>query len=257
MPINADSPQQWKADNVGPLAVKRVLLSWSSGKDSAWALHVLHQRKDVEVVGLLTTFNEAVGRVAMHAVRRELVAAQAAATGLTLWSVGLPSPCSNEAYEAIMRDVLAKAHAAGITQFAFGDLFLEEIRAYRVRQFDGSGVEPIFPIWTTPDDTPALARRMLDAGLRATLTCVDPRLLDSAFVGRSFDASLLDELPATVDPCGERGEFHTLCCAGPMFQSEIRVVLGETVIRDGFCFADLRPQEGERPSTAHGAKAAP
>jgi uncharacterized protein (TIGR00290 family) len=236
--------------------VKRVLLSWSSGKDSAWALHVLRERKNVEVVGLLTTFNESAGRVAMHAVRRELVVAQAAAVGLPLWPVGLPSPCSNETYEAIMRDVVAKARAAGITQFAFGDLFLEEIRADRARQLDGSGVEPIFPIWTTPDDTPALARQMLEAGLRATLTCVDPRLLDSAFVGRSFDASLLDELPPTVDPCGERGEFHTFCCAGPMFRSEIRIVRGETVIRDGFCFADLRPGEGERPSTPHGAKAA-
>ena len=235
--------------------VKRVLLSWSSGKDSAWALHALRQRRDVEVLGLLTTFNESAGRVAMHAVRRELVAAQAAAAGLPLWPVGLPSPCSNEAYEAIMREVVEKARAAGITQFAFGDLFLEEIRAYRVRQLEGSGIEPLFPIWTTPDDTPALARQMLEAGLRATLTCVDPRFLDSGFAGRSFDASLLDELPPTVDPCGERGEFHTFCCAGPMFRSEIRVVLGETVIRDGFCFADLRREDGERPSALHGAKA--
>jgi uncharacterized protein (TIGR00290 family) len=256
MPINADKPHQWKADNVGGLIAKRVLLSWSSGKDSAWALHVLRQRADVEVVGLLTTFNESAGRVAMHAVRRELVAAQAAAAGLPLWPVGLPSPCTNEAYEAIMRDVVAKVRATGITQFAFGDLFLEEIRAYRVRQLDGSGVEPIFPIWTTPGDTPLLAREMLEAGLRATLTCVDPRQLDSTFAGRSFDASLLAGLPPSVDPCGERGEFHTFCCAGPMFRSEIRVVLGETVIRDGFCFADLRAEEGDRPSTPHEAKAA-
>src|SRR2546422_4494566 len=146
--------------NVDALMVKRVLLSWSSGKDSAWALHTLRQRNDVEVLGLLTTFNESAGRVAMHAVRRELVAAQAASAGLPLWPVGLPSPCSNEAYEAIMREVVEKARAAGITQFAFGDLFLEEIRAYRVRQLDGSGIEPMFPIWTTPDDTPALARQM-------------------------------------------------------------------------------------------------
>jgi len=242
MPLDAVT-SQWKPDHADPLKVKRVLLSWSSGKDSAWALHVLRQLSDVRVVGLLTTFNESVGRVAMHAVRRELVAAQAAATGLPLWSVGLPSPCSNEAYEAIMRDVLVQARATGITQFAFGDLFLEDVRAYRVRLLAGSGVEPIFPIWTTPDATPALARRMLKAGLRATLTCVDPRLLDSVLVGRSFDASLINELPPTVDPCGERGEFHTFCSAGPMFRSEIRVVLGETVIRDGFCFADLRPEE--------------
>ena len=193
------------------------------------------------MVGLLTTFNEAAGRVAMHAVRRELVAAQATAAGLALWSVGLPSPCSNEAYEAIMREVVAEARAARITQFAFGDLFLDDVRAYRVRQLVGSGVEPIFPIWTTPDDTPSLARNMLATGLRAILTCVDPRHVDSALAGRSFDAALLAELPPAVDPCGERGEFHTFCCAGPIFRSEIRVVLGETVIRDGFCFADLRP----------------
>ena len=209
---------------------------------------MLRQQEDVEVVGLLTTFNEAAGRVAMHAVRRELVAAQAMAAGLPLWSVGLPSPCSNEAYEAIMREVVAKARAARITQFAFGDLFLDDVRAYRVRQLVGSGVEPIFPIWTTPDDTPSLARNMLATGLRAILTCVDPRHVDSALAGRSFDAALLAELPPDVDPCGERGEFHTFCCAGPMFRWEIRVVLGETVIRDGFCFADLVPDERERPS---------
>lgn len=222
----------------------RVLLSWSSGKDSAWALHVLRQRGDVEVVGLLTTFNESANRVAMHAVRRELVEAQAGATGLPLWSVPLPWPCSNEAYEKIMREVVAKACACGIKQIAFGDLFLEDIRAYRVRQLAGSGVEPIFPVWTTPHDTPMLARQMLGAGLRAVLTCVDPRQLDSRFAGRSFDAALLAELPPAVDPCGERGEFHTFCCAGPMFRSEIRVVLGDAVLRDGFHFADLTPQKG-------------
>jgi diphthamide synthase (EF-2-diphthine--ammonia ligase) len=234
-----------------------VLLSWSSGKDSAWALHVLRQQGDVEVVGLLTTFNEAVGRVAMHAVRRRLVEMQAAATELPLWQVGLPSPCSNEAYEAIMRDVVTRARTASITHIAFGDLFLEDIRAYRVRQLAGSGVEPLFPVWSSPQGTPALARQMLDAGVRAVLTCVDPRHLDLSVAGRSFDAVLLTKLPSAVDPCGERGEFHTFCHAGPMFGSEIRVVLGETMVRDGFCFADLRPEEGERPSTPHGGQAAP
>lgn len=217
----------------------RVLLSWSSGKDSAWALHVIRQRGDVEVVGLLTTFNEAFGRVAMHAVRRELVEAQAAAAELALWPVALPWPCSNDAYEKIMSEVVAKARASGITQIAFGDLFLEDIRAYRVRQLAGSGVEPIFPVWTTPHDTPTLATEMLATGLQAVLTCVDLKQLDSRFAGRSFDAALLTELPPTVDPCGERGEFHTFCHAGPMFKSEIAVVHGETVVRDGFCFADL------------------
>ncbi len=219
--------------------MKRALLSWSSGKDSAWALHVLGQTGDVEVVALLTTFNEAAGRVAMHAVRRELVEAQAAAAGLPLWSVPLPCPCSNEAYERIMSEVVARARTSGITQVAFGDLFLEDIRGYRVRQLAGSGIEPIFPIWTTPHDTPTLARQMLGAGLQAVLTCVDPNQLHSQFAGRSFDARLLAELPSAVDPCGERGEFHTFCHAGPMFDSEIHVVHGETVVRDGFCFADF------------------
>ncbi len=220
---------------------RRVLLSWSSGKDSAWTLHVLRQQPDVELVGLLTTFNEAADRVAMHAVRRELAERQAAATGLPLWSVALPSPCSNEEYEARMRALITRAQAADVTQVAFGDLYLEDVRDYRVRMMAGTGIEPVFPIWCAPDQTPALARRMISAGLRAVLTCVDPRQLDGAFVGRSFDAGLLAELPAGVDPCGERGEFHSFCHAGPMFEGPIPVRLGETVTRDGFCFADLLP----------------
>jgi len=216
-----------------------MLLSWSSGKDSAWALHVLRQGAG-EVVGLLTTFNEAAHRVAMHAVRRELVELQAAATGVPLWPVELPSPCSNQAYEAIMGQVMSQAQERGITHIAFGDLFLEDVRAYRVRQLAGSGIEPMFPIWSTPQDTLALAQQMLNAGLKATLTCVDPRHLDPAFAGRSFNAALLADLPPAVDACGERGEFHTFCHAGPMFRSEIRVARGETLERDGFCFADIR-----------------
>ena len=227
------------------MTIKRALLSWSSGKDSAWALHTLRQQSAVELVGLLTTFNEAAGRVAMHAVRRELVDLQAAAVGVPLWPVPLPSPCSNEVYERIMSQVVSQARAGGITHIAFGDLFLEDVRAYRIRQLAGSGIEPMFPIWSTPRGTPALAKRMIDAGLRAVLTCVDPRHLDSTFVGRSFDAALLTELPSIVDPCGERGEFHTFCHAGPMFRSEIRVVLGEKVERDGFSFADFRPEHEE------------
>jgi uncharacterized protein (TIGR00290 family) len=221
----------------------KALLAWSSGKDSAWTLHVLRQQGAFEVAGLLTTFNEAFDRVAMHAVRRELVEAQAAAAGLPLWPVPLPWPCSNDDYEARMRAAMERARAEGITAVAFGDLFLQDIREYRIRQLAGSGIEPLFPLWGTPADTPVLARRMLEGGLRAVLTCVDSRQLDPRFVGRAFDAELLSELPAGVDPCGERGEFHTFCCAGPMFRAPIAVRAGEVVVREGFAYADLLPAE--------------
>lgn len=219
--------------------MKRVLLSWSSGKDSAWALHVLRQQVAVELVGLLTTFNETANRVAMHAVRRELVEAQAAEAGLPLWPILLPWPCPNGVYEARMGEAIGRARREGITHIAFGDLFLEDIRAYRERQLAGSGIEPLFPLWGTPADTPALAREMLAAGLRAVLTCVDPKQLDGRFVGRQFDADLLASLPPGVDPCGERGEFHTFCCAGPMFAAPIAVQVGETRFCDGCWFVDL------------------
>jgi uncharacterized protein (TIGR00290 family) len=219
----------------------KVLLSWSSGKDSAWALHVLRRQPDLEVVGLLTTFNEAFSRVAMHAVRRELVEAQAAAAGLPLVPVLLPFPCTNAAYEERMKSALAEARAAGVTRMAFGDLFLEDVRAYRVRLLEGTGVEPLFPLWGTPDDTPGLAIRMIESGLRAVLTCVDPRQLSGRFVGRPYDATLLADLPAEVDPCGERGEFHTFCYRCPEFSEEIAVTTGEVVEREGFCFVDLVP----------------
>ncbi len=222
--------------------IPKVLLSWSSGKDSAWALHVLRQRGDVEVVGLLTTLNEAFGRVAMHGVRAELLEAQAQATGLPLWSVPLSWPCSNDEYETRMRAVVEKARSAGVTAFAFGDLFLADIRAYRERQLAGTGIEPLFPIWGTPDDTPALARSMIAAGFRATLACVDPRQLPVTFAGREFDLKLLEDLPPSVDPCGEKGEFHTFCHAGPVFDRLISIRVGDVVERDGFCFADLLPK---------------
>jgi uncharacterized protein (TIGR00290 family) len=226
----------------------RVLLSWSSGKDSAWTLHLLRQRPDMEIVGLLTTFNEAADRVSMHAVRRSLVEAQAAAAGLPLWAVDLPWPCSNADYEGRMAAAIQRAQEAGITHVAFGDLFLEDVRDYRIRQMAGTGIEPIFPLWGSAADTPQLARRMLAAGLRAVLTCVDPNQLSAAFVGRFYDANLLGELPAGVDPCGENGEFHTFCFGGPMFGSEIAVQVGETVTREGFCFADVIPGVGASPS---------
>ena len=217
----------------------KALLSWSSGKDCAWALHVLRQRGDIEVVGLVTSFNEAVGRVAMHGVRMELVHAQAAAAKLPVWEVPLPWPCSNEAYEQQMRGVFDRARAEDIRVFAFGDLHLADIRSYRERQLASTGIEAAFPLWGTISDTPSLARTMIATGLRATLTCVDPKQLDPDFVGRSFDESLLADLPSTIDPCGERGEFHTFCQAGPMFESPIDVGVGERVERDGYWFVDV------------------
>jgi uncharacterized protein (TIGR00290 family) len=217
----------------------KALLSWSSGKDAAWALHVLWQSGEVDVVGLLTTTNEAFERVAMHGVREALLEAQAEAAGLPLWKVPLPWPCSNEAYEARMAEVCARAVAQGIEAMAFGDLFLEDVRDYRIQKLAGTGLRPLFPIWNP--DTATLARDMIQSGLKATLACVDPRVLDGAFAARAFDAALLADLPPTVDPCGERGEFHTFAWDGPMFRHPISVLHGEVVARDGFVFADLVP----------------
>lgn len=223
--------------------MKRVLLSWSSGKDSAWALHVLRQQADVKIIGLLTTFNESNGRVAMHATRRVLVQAQADLAGLPLWAVPLPSPCSNEEYEARMSAALERARRENVTHIAFGDLFLEDIRAYREKMMAGSGLQPLFPLWCSQTETPTLARKMLQNGLRAVLVTVDPRQLDPAFAGRLYDAPLLDDLPPTVDPCGERGEFHTFCFDGPMFRHPISFQIGAHVQRDGFHFTDVLPMQ--------------
>ncbi len=217
--------------------MKRILLSWSSGKDSAWSLHVLRQRAEYEVVGLLTTFNEAAGRVAMHAVRRDLVQRQAAAAGLPLWEVPLPWPCSNDQYESLMAEACAKAVAEGVEGIAFGDLFLEDVRTYREKQLQPTGLEPIFPVWGMP--TRALAQQMIKAGTRAKLTCIDTEKLDRSFAGREFDEALLSDLPEEVDPCGERGEFHSFVYAGPMFSAALPVSVGETVVRDQFVFADV------------------
>ncbi len=218
---------------------KKILLSWSGGKDSAWALEVLSQTEDVAVAGLLTTFNEAFDRVAMHAVRRTLIEAQAERVGIPLWHVPLPWPCPNQEYERILRETCERAVAAGIKAIAFGDLFLADIRAYRETQLRDTGLEPLFPIWGRP--TRELAREMISAGLRARLTCVDPRVLPRSFAGREFDAAFLDDLPAKADACGEYGEFHTFVYDGPMFRRPISVTLGEIVERDGFVFADLLP----------------
>ncbi len=219
--------------------MKRVLLSWSSGKDCAWSLHLLRQQPDVEVVALVTTFNEAANRVAMHAVRRELVDAQAERTGLPLWAVQLPWPCSNDDYEIRMRAVCDRAVAEGINAVAFGDLFLEDVREYRVRQMEGTGLELLFPAWGIP--TAGLAREMIAAGVRAKITCVDPRKLAASFAGRDFDQSFIDELPDGIDPCGENGEFHSFVYDAPVFTSPIDVVSGEVLERDGFVFADVTP----------------
>ena len=218
---------------------ERALLCWSSGKDSAFSLHVLRQQGDVEVTGLLTTVNQAYERVAMHAVRVELLRAQAAAAGLPLVEVRIPNACVNGDYDAAMARAMADARAAGVTAVAFGDLFLADIRRYREERLQASGIRPLFPLWGRP--TRALAEEMLACGLVAHLTCVDPRVLPASFAGRAFDRSLLDELPKGVDPCGENGEFHTFAAAGPMFAHPVPVRKGEVLERDGFVFADLLP----------------
>ncbi|HEY2498176.1 MAG TPA: ATP-binding protein [Candidatus Angelobacter sp.] len=216
---------------------KKILLSWSSGKDCAWALHVLQQQNVYEIAGLLTTVNSAFDRVAMHSTRRALVEMQAAAAGLPLIVTPLPWPCSNEHYELAMKDVCERAVAHGITGIAFGDLFLTDVRDYRERQLRGTGLEPLFPIWQIP--TGELAQQMISSGLKAKIVCIDPRQLAKAFVGRDFDQSFLNDLPAGVDPCGENGEFHSLVYAGPMFRRELAVTTGEIVERDGFWFCDV------------------
>ena len=221
------------------MASLKALVSWSSGKDSAWALHTLRREGRVELAGLLTTFNRASGRVAMHAVRERLVEAQAGALGLPLVKVLIPSPCSNEEYEQAMGEAMERAKADGINAVAFGDLFLQDVRRYREEKLAGTGIEPLFPLWGS--DTSTLARQMVEAGLRAYVTCVDPRQLDPSFAGRPYDAQFLDDLPPGVDPCGERGEFHTFVHDGPMFQRPIPVVLGQVVHRDEFVFADVLP----------------
>ncbi len=220
--------------------MKRTLLCWSSGKDSAWSLHLLRNMPEYEVVGLLTTFNTSADRVAMHGVRRSLVRAQAGAADLPLWEVELPWPCSNQQYEVAMRSACQRAVERGIECVAFGDLFLTDIRDYRERQLSGTGLEPMFPVWGIP--TASLAREMITAGLRAKLTCIDSKQIDPKLAGREFDTQLLADLPASTDPCGENGEFHSFVYAGPMFREPIPVKTGETVAHGQFVYADLLPE---------------
>jgi len=218
------------------VAVK-IWLSWSSGKDSAWALHELRANPDCEVTALLTTINQDAGRVAMHAVRETLLDAQAEALGMPLIKIPIPANCTNLVYEQAMASAMAQARAVGVFHVAFGDLFLEEIRRYREEKLAAVGMTAIFPLWGR--ETRGLAREMVGSGLRAHLTCVDPKQLDRRFAGMVFDETLLDELPASVDPCGENGEFHSFTFAGPMFRSPLRLTPGQIVERDGFVFADL------------------
>jgi len=218
--------------------MKRVLLSWSSGKDSAWTLHVLRRDPEIEVCALLTTLNAEFDRVAMHGTRRAVLDAQAVAAGLPLWVVPLPWPCTNEIYEQRMGEACQRAVAEKIGAVAFGDLFLTDVRAYRERQLEPTGLESIFPLWEIPTDV--LAREMIAGDLRARLSCVDTQQISSAFAGREFDADLLRDLPAGADPCGERGEFHTCVYAGPMFGAPLPLETGEIVTRDRFVYADFQ-----------------
>lgn len=220
--------------------MKRVWLSWSSGKDSAWAFQRIRMQADFEVIGLFTTLNREFDRVTMHAVRRELLETQAKAVGLPLRLVSLPWPCSNQQYETIMAHLWSEMREAGVEAVVFGDLFLEDVRRYRQDQLNGTGLEALFPLWGLP--TGLLAEEMISEGLRAKITCVDPSRLDRRFAGRDFDPILLADLPPQIDPCGENGEFHTFAYAGPMFSGPLRLSMGQTTERDGFVFADILPR---------------
>jgi uncharacterized protein (TIGR00290 family) len=218
---------------------KRTLLSWSSGKDSAWALPVLRRQPDIEVAGLFCTVNREFARVAMHAVRIELVRRQAQNIGLPIEFIPLPHPCGDGEYAAIMKVFVGQARQRGIERFAFGDIFLGDVRAYREANLAGSGIAPMFPLWGMP--TGMLSREMVAGGLRAAITCVDPKRLSGDFAGQEYGESFLQRIPAGVDPCGENGEFHTFAHDGPMFNKPVDFTVGETVERDGFLFTDLLP----------------
>lgn len=219
---------------------RKTMLSWSTGKDSAWTLHIMQNQPGIELTGLYCTVNEKFGRAAMHAVRTELLEKQAESTGLPLDIIPIPYPCSNTDYESIMGDFVARVKNRGVENFAFGDLYLEDIRDYRVDKLKGTGIAPVFPLWQKPTDR--LALEMIDGGLKAVVTCIDPGKLPREFAGRIYNREFLKDLPPGVDPCGENGEFHTFVFAGPMFNKEIPFTPGEVVERDGFVFADVLPQ---------------
>ncbi len=219
---------------------RKALMSWSSGKDSAWALYQLQQNPEIDLVGLFCTVNKAFDRVAMHGVRVALLQKQAESMGLPLEIIEIPYPCSNEEYEKIMGRFVERAKSGEIAYFAFGDLFLEDIRKYREEKLKDSGIKPLFPIWGVPTDK--LARDMISGGLRTIITCIDPKQTPEEFAGREFDERFLDSLPETIDPCGENGEFHSFVFDGPMFKEPVEIVLGDIVRRDGFVFADILPK---------------
>lgn len=221
------------------MAPPKAFVSWSSGKDSAWALHEARRLGQADIVGVLTTITETFDRVAMHGVRNELLDRQVAALNLPLIKISLPTPCSNEVYEARMEDACARIAAQGVSHIIFGDLFLEDLRRYREEKLAQVHMRPLFPLWGR--DTAGLARQMIDGGMNARITCLDPRKLDPKFAGQKFDTALLSQLPQDVDPCGENGEFHTVVTDGPMFDAPIAVRGGEIVEREGFIFADVIP----------------
>ena len=218
---------------------KKVLMSWSSGKDSAWALYKLQQDPTVEIIGLFSTVNSEFDRVAMHGVRVELLKRQAESIGLPIELIEIPYPCSNEEYEKVMSAFVEQAKAKDIECFAFGDLYLEDIRQYRVDKLQNTGIDPIFPVWGIPTET--LSKDMIASGLRTIITCIDPRKISKEFAGREYSKDFISDLPDGVDPCGENGEFHSFVFDGPMFSKSIDIKVGEVVQRDGFIFADVRP----------------
>lgn len=215
----------------------KAVIAWSSGKDSAWALHEIHRAGEFDVIAALTTVTDTFGRVSMHAVREELLMAQLDAAQLPAVIVRIPFPCPNDVYEREMAAAMMAAKEDGVTHVIFGDLFLEDVRAYREARLKDIGMIPVFPLWRRPTDK--LAREMIAAGVEAYLTTVDLKKLPARFAGRRFDAALLDALPAGTDPCGENGEFHSFVAAGPMLSRKIPVMAGETVERDGFAYADF------------------
>lgn len=218
---------------------RKTLLSWSSGKDSAWALHILRQDPCIEVVGLFCTINQASERVIMHGISVTLLQQQAKNIGLPLYLIKIPHPCNNHVYASAMTTFLDSIKKQNIEYVAFGDLFLEEIRKYREDHLKETGVTPIFPLWGIP--TRILSREMITSGLQAITICIDPKRISDKFAGRMYNESFLKAIPNDVDPCGEYGEFHTFVFDGPMFEKTVEFIPGETVHRDGFVFTDLIP----------------